>query len=149
MNRYHLFSAFIEEVVFFKKWKITPGVRLEYIDTGFDGKYVITSTDGAGNVLPGYPITEYSEGTKTRPIFLYGLGVERSISKTTSVLFNVTKNYRPVNFSDLFISRPAQAVDANIQDEQGHSIDLEFKGITKNVLKWSVDFYALQYQDKN
>lgn len=142
------YSAFIEEVVFFKKWKITPGVRLEYIDTGFDGKYVITSTDGAGNILPGYPITEYSEGTKTRPIFLYGLGVERSISKTTSVLFNVTKNYRPVNFSDLFISRPAQAVDANIQDEQGHSIDLEFKGITKNVLKWSVDFYALQYQDK-
>ncbi len=142
------YSAFIEEVLFLKKWKITPGTRLEYIRTGFDGSYVITQRDGAGNILPGYPITEFSDGANNRMIFLYGLGVERSLSKTTSVLFNLTKNYRPVNFSDLFIARPAQAVDPNIQDEQGHSIDLEFKGIAKNVVRWSIDFYALQYLDK-
>ncbi|MFK7756285.1 MAG: carboxypeptidase-like regulatory domain-containing protein [Flavobacteriales bacterium] len=142
------YSAFIEEVIFLKKWKVTPGARMEYIRTGFDGRYVITQRDGAGNILPGYPVTEFSDGSNTRPIFLYGIGVERSLSKTTSLLLNLTKNYRPVNFSDLFIARPAQAVDPNIQDEQGHSVDLEFKGIAKNVLKWSVDFYALQYEDK-
>jgi Fe(3+) dicitrate transport protein len=142
------YSAFIEEVLFLKKWKVTPGARMEYIRTGFDGDFVITQRDGAGNILPGYPVTESSKGTNSRPIFLYGLGVEKSLSKTTSLLFNLTKNYRPVNFSDLFISRPAQAVDVDIKDEQGHSIDLEFKGITKDVVKWSVDFYALQYQDK-
>ncbi len=145
-NKNH--SAFIEEVIFFKKWKVTPGLRMEYIETGFEGEFVVIQRDGAGNILPGYPITNASKGSNSRPIFLYGLGIERNLSKTTSILFNLTKNYRPVNFSDLFISRPSQAVDPNIMDEQGHSIDFEFKGILKNVLKWSVDFYALQYTDK-
>ena len=142
------YSVFIEEVLFLKKWKVTPGARMEYILTGYEGDFLITQRDGAGNILPGYPVTESSNGTNSRPIFLYGLGVERNLSKTTSVLFNLTKNYRPVNFSDLFISRPAQAVDTDIQDEQGHSLDIEFKGVTKDVIKWSLDFYTLQYQDK-
>jgi len=60
----------------------------------------------------------------------------------------LTKNYRPVNFSDLYISRPRLAVDPNIKDEKGHSADIELKSKVGNWLNLSVDLYALLYQDK-
>ncbi len=141
-------SAFLEEVIFLNKWKFTPGVRYEHISTLHSGNYQEIQTDLAGNILPGYPLTQFENGNNDRGIWLFGLGIERSLSKQASVLFNLTKNYRPVNFSDLYISRPRLAVDPNIKDEQGMSADIEFKLKARKWLNMSVDFYALQYQDK-
>jgi len=124
-------SVFLEEVVFLNKWKVTPGVRLELINTGFSGEYTDIQTDGAGNVLPGYPNTISTRGNQIRSIFLFGLGIQRKLGESAAALL-----------------RPKQAIDPTIKDESGFSADLEFKIKVKTWLRTSVDFYMLLYRDK-
>ena len=128
------------------KLSITPGARLEYINTQSDGYYRQINTDGAGNVIKNDSIHE-SEINK-RTFVLLGLGTSYKPNESLEVYGNISQNYRSVTFSDISTVNPAYAIDPNISDEQGFTADLGMRGRYKKKFSYDASLFALSYQDR-
>lgn len=141
-------ALFAEEALFLsEKLILSTGLRLEYINTGSAGYYTLTETDGAGNVLPGYPRQINDSRSNIRKIFLAGFGLEFKPSTSKILYFNFTRNYRALNFSDLYINLPGLRIDQNIRDEQGFSADLGLKFRKKKIFS-EITAFGILYKDR-
>lgn len=123
-----VYAVFSEEALFLNEhWTLSAGMRAERIETSSLGSYEVTETDFAGNVLPGYPYTVNDGREANRWIILGGLSLECDLSRHSSGFINVVRNYRAINFSDLYVRIPGLRIDPAIEDEQGWNTELGWK----------------------
>jgi Fe(3+) dicitrate transport protein len=140
--------AFFAENIFWlsPNWTLTPGIRLENIQTLANGYFQNRVFDFAGNLIAE---NRQNENTARRRSFvLLGLGTSWKTSKNLECYANISQNYRAINFTDLRIDNPNGRVDPNLQDERGYTADLGLR--TRRNTFWYADVTAffLSYRDR-
>lgn len=139
--------AFFGEHVWFigERWSLTPGFRAEYIRTASEGSYLNLRYDNAGNLIFKERIRD--DRLFERAFLLSGLGLSYRPSQELESYLNVSQNYRSVTFSDIRTVNPSFVIDPNIEDEQGFTADLGFRG---RLGKFSVDhsLFTMLYDNR-
>ena len=128
------------------KFSVTPGFRFEYINTGSNGFRKRVNRDGAGN--PIGTVEESDNITKERSFVLLGIGLSYKPTDVLEVYGNVSQNYRSITFSDVNIVNPSNAVDPNLEDEKGFTIDAGVRGNLNKFVSYDVSGFALFYNNR-
>ncbi|MDT7829775.1 carboxypeptidase-like regulatory domain-containing protein [Pricia sp. S334] len=125
---------------------ITPGFRLEHIKTESRGSYRNIVLDLVGNPL----LNEEIEDNRSfnRSFLLLGVGASYKAFPSAEVYGNFSQNYRSVTFSDIRVVNPSFQVDENIDDEDGFTADLGFRGKFKELLSYDIGAFALKYDNR-
>lgn len=140
------YAVFLEDVFYISdKMTLTPGLRLEFIQTGADGYYTNTVTDQVGNEIERIETRENRE--RSRSFLLAGIGWSYKMTDAFEIYANYSQNYRAINFSDIRIQNPSLRIDPDIQDERGYNTDIGIRGGTKR-LHYDVSGYYLSYRDR-
>ena len=140
-------ALFSENVFNFSpKFSVTPGIRIEKINTSSEGLFRTRVSDLAGNVL--LDETRLDSRSRNRIFPLFGLGSSYKLFPNMELYGNFSQNYRAVNFNDLRIVNPNFRVDENIMDEKGYSSDVGIRGNHKNILSYDVSLFYLFYKDR-
>jgi len=128
------------------KFSVTPGFRIEHINTQTNGEFNQVVFDNAGNAIANNLINENREFN--RSFALFGIGI--NYKKYDHLIFNanISQNYRSVTFSDIRVVSPTFIVDPNITDESGFTADFGVKGRYKKVLSYDVGLYSILYNDR-
>ncbi|TLV03188.1 TonB-dependent receptor family protein [Dyadobacter luticola] len=135
----HNAAFFVENVLWLTdKWSVTPGFRMEYINTNARG---FSIEDKTNEVVPG-------NQQKTRSFPLFGIGLNYAVSEGSEVYFNISQNYSPVNYSDIQVRTPNFQVDPNLKDVTGFNADLGFRGQLKDWLNFDLSAYYLDYNNR-
>ena len=125
---------------------ITPGARFEYIKTESQGISKKVNFDAAGNPI-GDEEKNINE-VKERSFILLGLGLSYKPSSFLEFYGNISQNYRSVTFSDVNIVNPSNAVDENIGDANGFTLDIGARGSLNNWISYDISFFNLFYKDR-
>ena len=140
-------SFFGENILYLNdKISLTPGFRYEIIRTESDGFYKQINLDAAGNTILNETIQE--QEVKKRSFLLMGLGVSYKPLDFLEIYANISENYRSVTFSDISISNPAYAINPNISDESGTTLDFGLRGKLNEILSFDVSLFNLNYNDR-
>lgn len=139
--------AWFSEIVVrpFARLSIVPGVRVESITTGSDGYYRLRRS--ASGATPALDTTITSSEQRTRTVVLGGLGATYDLDDV-QFTFNATQNYRAIWFSDLRITIPNYAVDPNIKDESGYTLEAGVRGKINSLLSWDVTAFMIRYNGR-
>jgi len=128
------------------KFSITPGIRVENIQTFSVGTYKQTIRDLAGNVVVENDFEE--DRGVTRSFALLGIGASYYFENEMNLYANFSQNYRSITFSDLRLSNPNFLLDSLITDEKGFNMDLGFRGTHQHWLNFDVSAFYLRYNDR-
>lgn len=128
------------------KFSVTPGFRLEYINTKRDEIIKDIFTDAAGNVINENRRDENE--TNERTFVLFGLGTSYKINNNAEFYGNISQNYRSVTFSDISTANPAFEISSDITDEKGFTIDAGMRGNYKNFFSYDANVFGLFYNDR-
>ena len=140
-------SFFVENIIKpTENLSITPGIRLEYIDTNADGSFERIIQDAALNVIQHDTI--YENKKNERLFLLSGVGVSYNTANEIELYSNFSQNYRSVTFADISTVNPAYAIDPNIQDESGFTFDFGVRGNMKNILSYDLSAFFLSYDNR-
>ncbi len=140
-------SAFAETILRLnKKLSLSAGVRYEYISTKATGNYREQIFHPLTNDLL-FDSTFYESKGSDRGILLGGVGFSYRKNKGTEIYGNIAQNYRGINFSDIRIVNPNQAVDPDIEDEKGFNMDLGIRGQRKNGM-FDFSAFFMYYDNK-
>ena len=140
-------SFFVENIIKpTENLSITPGIRLEYIDTNADGSFERIIQDAALNVIQHDTI--YENKKNERLFLLSGVGVSYNTANEIELYSNFSQNYRSVTFADISTVNPAYAIDPNIQDESGFTFDFGVRGNIKNILSYDLSAFFLSYDNR-
>ena len=140
-------SFFVENIIKpTENLSITPGIRLEYIDTNADGSFERIIQDAALNVIQHDTI--YENKKNERLFLLSGVGVSYDTANEIELYSNFSQNYRSVTFADISTVNPAYAIDPNIQDESGFTFDFGVRGNIKNILSYDLSTFFLSYNNR-
>jgi Fe(3+) dicitrate transport protein len=115
---------------------ITPGFRFEYIRTLADG--YISPLSSAKRV----------DDDRSRRLFLMGLGLQFTATKTSNLYANVSQGYRPATFSEQLPSGTTETVDPNLKDAQGINADFGFRGSLREYLRFDIGAFAMTYENR-
>lgn len=115
-----------------------PGVRVEYLQA---------QAGGYSDFANGAPLY-LQDQTRSRSFIIGGLGVEYSLTNSTSLYANVTQSYRPVQFADLTTPPTTDVIDPNLTDTQGVNADVGLRGGVKDFLKFDVSAFILDYSSR-
>lgn len=129
-----------------KNLSITPGVRIEYIDTKTKGSARTVYRDQAENVILDTVRTGDSRRKRWFPLF--GLGVSYKPIKSIELYSNFSQNYKPINFNDLFVTNPSFRIDPNMKDETGYNADLGIRGRVSNAFQFDFTGFLMMYNDR-
>lgn len=125
---------------------ITPGLRYEHIYTSAEGYYKVESTNLADSIIYSENIPD--RRSSSRSFLLAGIGMSFKPVKHVEVYGNFSQNYRSINFNDMRIVNPNFRVDPQLEDENGFSADLGFRGNIKNKLNYDISIFLLHYNDR-
>lgn len=141
-------AALFAETIFRigEKLKISPGFRVEHIETNADGYYMVRFTDLAGNLIEENRIEEDRNSRRTFPLF--GLGVSYNPNDTLELYMNFSQNYRAITFNDMRVVNPNFRIDPNLEDEKGFTADIGFRGFYKRAIKWDISAFYLFYNNR-
>lgn len=128
------------------KWSVTPGFRYEYIKTQSDGFYKNIINDLAGNTLLNEEVED--KRTLQRDFVLLGIGSTIKINPKTELYANFSENYRSTTFNDIRVVNPSYQIDPEIRDENGYTADIGLRGTFKNILKFDLSAFGLNYNDR-
>ncbi len=129
-------------------WYLTPGARYEYINTQNSGYYTEITRHPLTNELLNRSRIE-DGNSRTRNIFLLGLGALWRCKAGLEVYANASQNYRAMNFSDLYVSNPNLVIAPNMQDETGFTIDAGIKGkALREAFTFDAGIFMMQYQNR-
>ena len=141
------FALFAENIFYFNDdLSITPGLRYENIITSTEGSYQKINTDAAGNII--FNQTLNSEESRQRSFILLGVGLSYKLSPMFEIYGNGSQNYRSVTFADISIINPAFAINPNITDEKGYTIDLGIRGKIDKIVSLDINLFHIAYQDR-
>lgn len=128
------------------RFSITPGVRLEHIQTASHGYYSTETRDMAGNVLMKNRV---EDGTaRKRTFVLLGLGTSYKYNENMEWYANFSQNYRAINFNDLRIVNPNLRVNPNITDETGYNADMGIRGNVGGLVHYDISAFYLRYNNR-
>ena len=140
-------SLFGENIFYInEKFSLTPGFRLEYINTKRDELIKDIVTDAAGNVINENLRDE--EETNERNFILLGVGTSYKFRKSLEFYGNISQNYRSVTFSDISTANPAFEISEDITDEKGYTIDAGLRGNYKNYFSYDANVFGVFYNDR-
>jgi len=140
-------SVFGENIININdKLSITPGFRLEYINTQARGQFERIILDAAQNVIQHDTITENRKNE--RLFLLTGVGVSKKLDNDIELYANYSQNYRSVTFADISTVNPAYAIDSEISDESGYTVDLGFRGNYDNYFSFDANIFYLAYNNR-
>ena len=140
-------SLFGENIIkISNKMSITPGFRLEYINTKAKGNFERIVQDAALNVIQHDTI--YENRKNERLFLLTGLGLTYDINKEIEAYSNFSQNYRSVTFADISTVNPAYAIDPEISDENGYTFDFGLRGNFENNVNFDASFFHLAYNNR-
>lgn len=139
-------ALFAEHIFRFGKLSITPGVRMEYINTKANGYYRERSFDFAGNLIADVRNDEHID--RQRQFVIAGVGMRYLVNENMKLLANVSQNYRAINFSDLRVQNPNFIIDSNIQDEKGFTADLTLKLDKEKGFKLEATLFYIHYNNR-
>ncbi|MGB1042383.1 MAG: TonB-dependent receptor domain-containing protein [Tenacibaculum sp.] len=126
-------------------FSITPGFRLEYIKTVSEGSYLnVANLQGQNPTISFIP----DNNTLDRTFLLLGIGLSYKPKPYFESYFNFSQNYRSVTFSDIRTINPSFAVDPNIKDESGYTMDLGIRGNFKKQVSYDVNVFSLLYDNR-
>ncbi|APU67221.1 TonB-dependent receptor [Christiangramia flava] len=140
--------AFFGENIFniTNEFSITPGIRVEYINTEANGNYKNIVLDLAGNALLDETVEENQDFE--RSFVLLGVGSSYNLNASNEFYANFSQNYRSVTFNDIRVVNPSYQVDPNISDEKGFTADLGIRGRLGDFLSYDASIFGLKYQDR-
>jgi Fe(3+) dicitrate transport protein len=140
-------SLFAENIFFLtEKLSLTPGVRLEYINTSAQGYYNNVSRDLAGNIIE---ITRNDQNRKSdRNILLAGLGASYKTDSNMDIYFNASRNYRSITFNDMQIINQSARIDPDLSDEKGYSIDLGIRSEESTNFNYDLSLFYMNYDNR-
>ncbi|MEM7573762.1 MAG: TonB-dependent receptor [Bacteroidota bacterium] len=139
--------AFFAEHIFYlsEKTSLTPGLRLEVIDTRSEGSFRRIDFDLVGNPIRDETFADNREFQ--RSFLLAGIGLSHRLSPEVELYANASQNYRSVTFNDIRIVNPSFQVDPDIDDERGYTLDLGLRG-KQGRLAFDLTAYTLRYQQR-
>jgi Fe(3+) dicitrate transport protein len=141
------YAAFAENIFWLSpRWTLTPGIRVERIQTFAEGYYKQRVFDLAGNLISEQKTDENL--SRTRAFVLGGLGLSFKQNEHLEWYANVSQNYRAINFTDLRIQNPNGRVDPNIRDERGYTADLGVRTKRSDWLYADITAFYLAYRDR-
>lgn len=137
-------SVFVENIFQINTlWSITPGFRYEYINTESEGFSQFKNPNNANDII------QYTNSKNLkRDVLLYGIGTSYKLTEFTEIYANFSKNYRAVNFNDLYTINTNIVIDSNLSDESGYNIDIGFRGSVKDILSFDASVYYLKYANR-
>lgn len=135
-------AAFVENIFQLNShWSVTPGIRLEHINTKADGYYYKQNV-----FIDNEKIDEHKENP--RSFTLLGIGTSWKFDNGTELYGNISQNYRSINFNDIRVVNNNARVDPNLHDETGYNIDLGYRGSFTSWLYVDVSAFYLKYNDR-
>jgi len=141
------FSLFAENVFYInEKLSITPGLRIEHINTATEGSYRQVVYDNADNPISNIEL--FDEKTFKRNFVLAGVGFSYKQSNKVQWIANISQNYRSVTFSDIRVVSPTFIIDPNITDEKGLTADVGVRGRLDKVFSYEATLYSVFYNDR-
>lgn len=141
------YAAFAENIFWLSpKFSLTPGVRIENIQTFAEGYYQQRTYDFAGNLIAEQRAEEVLQ--RRRSFVLFGLGASWKANPTLELYANFSQNYRAINFTDLRIDNPNGRVDPNIRDERGYTADLGLRSRRNTWWYADLTLFYLSYRDR-
>ncbi|CAM1343597.1 TonB-dependent receptor domain-containing protein [Tenacibaculum amylolyticum] len=124
---------------------ITPGFRLEHIKTESKGSFLnVANLQGSNPTVTFIPDNNQLD----RTFLLLGVGVSYKPKPYFESYFNFSQNYRSVTFSDIRTVNPSFAVDPNIKDETGYTMDLGIRGTLQKIISYDVNVFSLLYDNR-
>lgn len=120
-----------------KRFSVTPGLRVEYINSGAFGT-IDKPIIGSAVTVPN----------KVRTIFLSGVGAEFSVTKSSNLYTNFSQAYRPVTYSELTPAATTDSIDINLKDASGFNFDFGYRGTFKEFLTFDVGAFYLFYDNR-
>lgn len=115
---------------------ITPGVRLEYLESTSKGYKIKENQKLNSNEL------------RTRYFPLFGLGTQYKTSVNTNIYANISQAYKPIEYSQLEPFGTASKIDPNLKDANGFNADLGFRGTIKNYLNFDLGLFYMAYNNR-
>ncbi len=141
------FSAFSEFIIPISyTLNITPGLRYEHISTNAQGFYNEIQRNLAGTIIYKNRVDE--DRNSDRDFLLAGIGVSKKLNEFDELYFNISQNYRSINFNDMRVANPNFVVDPELKDESGFSIDLGLRGSRSSKIYYDLSFFMIQYRER-
>jgi Fe(3+) dicitrate transport protein len=132
-------APFVENTFRFgERLAITPGLRYELIQSSVKGYNPNETETGVIN----------SNESRTRHIFLAGIGLQFKTSNSTNLYANVSQAYRPFDYSSLIPLGTIASVDPNLKDSDGYNADLGFRGSIQDFFTFDVSGFYLRYDNR-
>ncbi|MEQ8524898.1 TonB-dependent receptor [Gracilimonas sp.] len=125
---------------------ITPGFRLEYIQTQSRGTFKRINFDLAGNPIQNQTFED--DRTFERSFVLLGAGISFLPNSQTEIYGNFSQNYRSVTFNDIRIVNPTFQVDPDITDESGFTSDFGIRGRIGESISYDIGGFGLLYDNR-
>lgn len=135
-------AAFAENIFQINRhWSITPGIRVEHINTRASGYYYKTNIFVAPQKLQ-------EQRENPRSFALLGIGSAWKFDNGTEVYGNISQNYRSINFNDMRVVNANARVDPNLKDETGYNADFGYRGTFWKWLYIDASVFYLKYNDR-
>lgn len=134
-------AAYFAENIFqlTRNFSVTPGIRLEYIQTNARGYTIADTTTN---------IKTNGNQTHTRRFPLIGTGLDYKVSSKTDAYANFSQNYSPISFGDIVILQPGMQVDPNLKDVKGYNFDLGYRGRAGKLFNFDVSGFYMLYKNR-
>ena len=78
-----------------------------------------------------------------------GIGAEYHVGTSIEFYANITQAYRPIQFANLQAPPGTDVIDPNLKDARGYNFDIGYRGKLKNIVKFDVSVFYLQYTAGN
>ena len=141
------FALFAEHIIRFSpRLTLTPGLRMENIQTYAEGFYKQRVFDFAGNLISERRVEEALD--RNRSLLLAGVGLSWKPGKHQEWYANFSQNYRAINFTDLRIDNPNGRVDPGITDERGYTADFGFRTRRHRWINADITAFYMAYKDR-
>lgn len=128
-------AAFVENIIHFgNRFTLTPGLRLENLDSKSRGYISIAAGD-------------FDPIQRKRSFVLAGLSAQYEW-ENVNLYANASQAYRPVVYSDLTPVSTTDLVDANLQDASGYNAEAGFRGTHKSWLNFDLGLFYLNYDNR-
>lgn len=114
-----------------KRWSISPGVRMEWLD----------------NTATGILDAKNVDRSSKRQFALLGVSTQYKVSSNTNVYANIVQGYRPVLFSDISVAT-TDSINPDLKDASGYNADLGYRGRFGSYVTFDVSAFYLSYGNR-
>jgi len=133
-------AAFAENIFRLNnKFILIPGIRMEYLEGAAAGR-IGFDTNGSS--------IELQNIKRSRCFIMAGIGAEYHVGGSTEFYANITQAYRPIQFANLQAPPGTDIIDPNLKDARGYNFDIGYRGKLKDILKFDVSVFHLQYNNR-